>query len=410
MTHKFRAAFGAIAVILLFYIDVLPSGAQVATLPVVHLVSISAVSSNGAPQVIFTFDSDIHSYTLSTYSMVTTSRGITSSQPPAMLSLGAVPSQTATIPLDFNVLAGQDSVRLSVTLRDPSGQTLIDTPSYLLDLSFLTTLKGYQTQILGLQTDKLNLQSELSGCQNDRKTLVQKQSAQQFDYRGPDLVGPTTVILHLVTDVYANIRVTDTTDNKTLSDVGIDHHVKFTNLSPSRVHNFQASVLDASGKPMPRLSKSFSVTTPAFVPFAPTMKALATGPTTIVVTVNLDPASALPPGFKSYVKLHYKQQTDASTGTYGQIIDGGGDGALDTLGVPNGTPYSGSHNFTIAVPQADQTYAITFTAYDEYGDVFDQPWPGAIIKVSPPPPALAFDGPIAITMNTNTGLTLNWKA
>jgi hypothetical protein len=409
MTRKFSAASLRAAVITLaFLASCFFSAAQVA--PAVHLVSISAISSNGSPQAIFTFDTDIHTYSLSTYSMVTTSKGVTTSQPQAMLSLGAVPSTKVTIPLDFNALAGQDSVQVSVTLKDASGQTLITTPFYFLDLSFLTTIKGYQQQILGLQNDRSSLQTQLDQCQTDRKTLVQKQSASQFDYRGADLVAPTTAILHLVTDVYAAIRVTDTNSNTTINDVGIDHHIKFINLAPSTVHNFQASVLDASGQPITSLSKTFAITTPAFVSFAPTMKALATGPTTIVVTVDLDPALALPPGFKAYVKLHYKQQTDASTGTYGQVVDGGGDGGLDAFGVPTGTPYTSSHSFTLAVPQADQTYAITFTAYDQYGDVFDQAWPGAIIKVSPPPPALAFDGPISVTMNTNTGLTVNWKA
>jgi hypothetical protein len=377
-----------------------------------QLVSISAISSGATPQVVFAFDSDVHSYSVSTYTLTTAAGGVATSSPPALAILDPNSPKTISVPLNFVSLASADSVRVSLTLNDNINPPIPIKSSYFLDLSFLKAVKGYQDSILTLQKAKEDVQAQLTQCQTDRANLISKHSPNQFDYLGADLVGPTTVILHYTTDVYATIQVTDQSSNKMVPSVGVDHHVKFVNLAPSTPHTFMAVAFDAFGNPMsdPAFTKKTTVPTPDPVAFAPTItKLVASGPTAITATVDFDPTGALPSNFKGYIVLHYTQLVD-SNASLQPIAHDAGDGALDANGVPKGTSYSGTHDFTISGLTAGATYLVTFTAYDEYGDVAKFPLPGRAVTTDKANAPLAFAGPIGITMNTDTGLTVSWSA
>jgi hypothetical protein len=374
----------------------------------VQLVSISALSSGATPQVVFTFDSDVHTDTLSTYTMIIITGGLETSQSPQLVTFDASLPTTVSVPLTFTSLASADAVKVSVTLSDNTHQSILKTPTYFLDLSFLKAVKGYQASILSLQQDKQGLQTQLMQCQTESANLINKLSPTSFDYVGTDLVGPTTVILHFRTDVGATIQVTDQTTSRMVPSVGLDHHVKFSSLAPSTPHTFKAVALNASGQPA--FTKTVSVATPDLAAFSPIItKLTASGPTAVTATVDFNPTSALPASIKGYIILHYVQLVDPSTGIHGQTVNVG-DGGLDDNGVPKGTPYSGAHDFTISGLTAGTTYLVTFTAYDDYGDVLNYPLPGMSVSTPKPLPPLAFSAPIVITMNTNTGLTVSWTA
>ena len=401
-----RARFLSLAVVLLFGRIAIADG-----LPP-QLVSISAISSGATPLIVFSFDTDVHSYSLSTYTLSTITGGKETPQSPQLVIIDASSPNKISVPLNFAPLASADFVNVSVTLNDDKGSSIPIKSFYSLDLSFLKAVKGYQTSIQSLQADKQNLQASLTQCQTDRADLISKHSPSEFDYIGPDLVGPTTVILHFKTDVYATIQVTDQTMNKIVPSVGTDHHVKFNDLAPSTPHKFKAVAMSASGAPMAdgAFTKIFTVTTPALVAFAPIItKLVASGPTSLTATVDFNPTGVLPPNLKGYIVLHCFQQVDASSKMHGQAIDVG-DGGMDANGVPKGTPYLGAHDFPITGLTAGTTYLVTFTAYDDYGETSNFPLPGISVPTPNPTPPLGFTSPIAITMNTNTGLTVSWSA
>lgn len=383
---------------------------------VINLVSISAVSGD-TPKVVFTFDGDLTPYVASTYKIIAVSKGL-----PNTASALAIPNanpKTISVPLDFTALASADSVQISVSLADNAHQVLT-TPFYLLDLSFLKAVKGYQDQIVGLAADNRNLASQNASCKTDRDNLIKKSTAQQFDYKEPDLIAPTMVILRFETDKYTTIQVTDTDTTKVFKSVGLIHHVKITGLAPGVEHHFRATPVDISAPPatgkgnkpgmadQPNpLVKNIVISTPEVVPFVPLLTLTSSSPTSITAKVDLDPTGAHPK-FKGYITLHYRQVIDEKSGIYAQSIDIG-DGALDSNGVPQGTAYTGSHEFVISVAPGKR-YNVTYTAYDEFGDVVNSPAPGNSIATGPLPDPLGFKTPVAVTMNSDTGLTVSWTA
>ena len=147
--------------------------------------------------------------------------------------------------------------------------------------------------------------------------------------------------------------------------------------------------------------------TPGIVPFAPQLVLSSSSPTSITATVNFDPTGAHP-NLKGYITLHYRQVVDEKTGLYTQPIDIG-NGGIDSIGIPKGTAYTGLHDFVIAVAPGKQ-YNVTYTAYDEYGDVVNSPAPGFFAKTDNLPDPLGFKGPIALSVNADTGLTVKWSA
>lgn len=379
--------------------------------PQVKLVSISALSAE-SPQVAFTFDSDVHSYIESTYKVLTITRGVPNPPSTNLVTFSPSSPTKVSVPLDFTALANADSVQISVTLSDSSHPSFYTSPFYSLDLSFLKAVQGYQKQILSLMDTNEGLLAAKLSCDATRNSLAAKLEPKQFDYLGTALVGPTTVILRFHTDPYATIQVTETNTGTVLTDFGVDHQVKFDHLAPGVKHSFKAVALNASGQPVNAFTKTMDVMTKDPVSFSPRVTALPSGPTTIMVTVDFNPSGALPANFKGYITLHYRQQLDQSAGFYSQPLDVG-DGALDAIGIPKGTPYTeNAHTFPITVAPG-KTYVIAYTAYDEYGDVVNFPSggnPGILVTTPAAPPALAFDKPIAVTLNSDTGLTVSWSA
>lgn len=376
--------------------------------PPVHLLSISVGSSGGSAHVIFAFDSDIRTnYPLSRFTLNTTTSGVSTSSPPQLVNFDPGSPKTVPVALDFSALSAAETVQVSVTLVDAAQAPVLTTPFYSLDLSFLKVIKGYQSQILSLQQDKQALEAQFDQAKKDRQDVINGLSPTTLDNLGNDLVGDTTVILHLSTDIYSKLQVQNTETGKTITDVGQDHHLAFTGLAQSTPYHFKAVPLDATGQPILGLTRTIPVTTKATVAFAPTFRATTTDSTTLNVTVNLDPSGALPAGFKGYIALKYREVVDAGQGIYGQPTPVG-NGSLNSFGVPQGTAYTGSSSFTIPV-SPNKTYEVFLTAYDEYGLTYTAP--NAASATTPgPTPALDFAGPVQITMNTNTGLTVNWKA
>jgi hypothetical protein len=130
------------------------------TVPV-QLVSISAISS-GAPHVDFTFDTDITGYTISTYTVTTISNG-TPSIETHVASLSQQTPKILSVPLKFDTYATQQvqSVWISATLGNATNASVLKTPVYILDLSFLSSLKTNQAAIASLLQAKQDLQSQL---------------------------------------------------------------------------------------------------------------------------------------------------------------------------------------------------------------------------------------------------------
>ncbi len=373
----------------------------------VNLLSISAVSGD-SPKLVFTFDKDVTAFTDSTYRTVTTAHGVQNppQASPVVFDQGA-PARVS-VPFDFVAWADVDSVQISVTLSNIAHPSYLTTPLYTLDLSFLRAIKGYKDQINQLSTKSDNLSSAVKACQTDRSNLINKQSPTHIDNVGKDMVGPTTVVLFLRTDVYGTIQVTETATNTTKQDTGLEHHVKFTNLAPGTAHTFSAVALSISGQVIPNTRTNFSVSTPSFAPFDPKITVSASSPTVMKATINFNSSGKLPDDVKSYVVLHYQQQLPDNT--FAAAVDQG-DAALDSNGVPKGTPYKETQEFTIsAVP--GKTYLVTFTAYDDYGDVFDFRAPGVLVAVPDvpkPPEQLRFTDSIAVSLSSS-GMAIKWGA
>ena len=172
------------------------------------------------------------------------------------------------------------------------------------------------------------------------------------------------------------------------------------------LYHFDAAALDIANKPT-AVQPPILVTTAQPVAFTPQFKAVAKSPSTVSVSVDLDPAGNLPAGFKAYLSVQYKQIVDAASGLYGQPQTIG-DGSLSSAGVPAGTPYSGSHEFTITGLSPKTSYSVAIIAIDQYGHKY-QSQPATVTMLDTVAP-LDFDGPIQVTMNTNTGLAVNWTA
>ncbi len=375
------------------------------------LLSISALSSGQTPEVVFSFDSDVSVYHAST-AVWTEIRGGAPIAPvaKAVITNPATP-KVISVPLDFSALSGDDAVQISLTLSDGTHPPQNLTPAYYLDLSFLKAIQGYKDQISSLTTNSGTLTGQLSQCSSDLASARAKVNPAEFDYVETKFTAPTKVILHFRTDAYTTIRVTELNTGNNFEQSGIkDIYVTVSPLSPSTNHHFSAVYLDATtGKPVPGQAKNFSVQTPAAVPFGPAFKSLtASGPTTLVATVDFNPSGTLPADFKGYIVLYYRQRAGSGQ-AFSQPVSIG-DGKLDENGIPSGTAYSGVHDFPITVPSANSTYDVTFTAYDQYGDAITYPEPGFEQATPAAPKPLAFDGPIAISMNTNTGLTVQWSA
>jgi hypothetical protein len=194
----------------------------------------------------------------------------------------------------------------------------------------------------------------------------------------------------------------------TKQDTGLEHHVKFTNLAPGITHNFSAVALSISGQVIPSTKTNFSVTTPSFVSFDPKLTVSASSPTVMKASINFNSSGKLLDDVKSYVVLHYQQQLPDNT--FAGAVDQG-DATLDSNGVPKGTPYKGTQEFTIsAVP--GKTYLLRFTAYDDYGDVFESMPPGILVAVPDvpkPPEQLRFTDSIAVSLSSS-GMTVKWGA
>jgi len=126
------------------------------------------------------------------------------------------------------------------------------------------------------------------------------------------------------------------------------------------------------------------------------------------VTVNPDPGHVLPSSFKSYFSLVYRPLVNSATGDYGTPKTEG-DGGQNDIGVPTGTPYMGAHDFTITGLSPHTTYSVALTAFDEYGHKFQPGAPASVTTADVTPP-LDFDGPIQLSMNPDTGLTVSWKS
>lgn len=374
----------------------------------VQLLRISAISS-GAPHVDFEFDADITGYTVSTYTVTTIINGNPTIET-HIASLSQQNPKILSVPLKFDTYAAQQaqSVWISSTLATTANSSVLKTPEYILDLSFLSSIKTNQSAIASLLQTKQDLQSQLDSCSLNLHTASKHVNPNTFLPRDPALVGATTIILHFTTDLYATVQVSEPQTQQTVTTEGKEHYVKFMHLQPSTQYKFVAVPLDATtGKPIITMRQRIPQSTSPMVVFSPTFVSLAaTGPTGLAATVNFDPNHALPANFKSYIRLFYKaQQPD---GSFGQPISLG-DGELDTNGVPKGTAYSpGQQIVPIPVPLANTAYLVMFKAYDQYGDESDSPELGRTTPAVTP--AISFSGPISMTMNTNVGLTVSWKA
>lgn len=376
----------------------------------VQLVSIAAITT-GAPQINFTFNQDISSYSASTYQLTAISNGVPSASEPTVASL-AQGTKVLSVPLDLKSLAtNQDqAVWISVTIGNAENPNILTTPTYILDLSFLASSAAYRSTILTLTQTQQTLQNSLSQCKTNLAAVGALNPA-ALNYAGPALVGDTSLILHFTTSTAATIQVTETKTGQTKTDTGTDHYVKFENLSPSTSYAFTASALDVVTK-KPILTQPINQATAQSVTFSPIFQKLsASGPNGLVATINFDLNQGLPPNFKSYIKLYY--QAKNPDGTWGQKMLATGDGDLDANGIPQGTaytsPYAAPQTFQFSVPLPNTEYLVTFVAYDQYGDE-PPPGPGRSVSTPQVTPALAFNGPISLSMNTNTGLTVSWSA
>lgn len=379
--------------------------------PPIQVASISVLSTGSSPHIDFTFNVPITSYAQSTYRVTTLSGGVPSVLGPVLVSAAAQSPSTLSVPLNLQQMAANqdDSVSVSVTLGDSTNPAVFTTPSYFLDLSFLGTLKQYTSTVNSLQQANQSLTNTANACQTNLQNARRKVNPQSLNFNGVSLLGATQIILHLTTDVYATVQVTELQTNTVETDQGTDHYIRFTGLSPSTSYTFNAVALDATtGQPI--LSQSIPEKTAAQVVFAPVLTAIsASGPTALVASIDFDPSHSMPSGFKSYLKFYY--QEEEPDGTYG-TKEPVGDGGLDANGIPTGIPYTAPYAtpqaFTIPVPLANTNYLISYSAYDQYGDEYD--YPGKVATTPAVTPALGFNGPIALTMNTNSGLTVSWSA
>lgn len=383
--------------------------------PSIQLARVNSVTSGGAPHIDFIFTCDITSFGLSSYRITTISNQVSAPSVDTPISASPISPNQISVPLDLNSFAAKqaDSAWIAVTLGNITQPALFTTPVYILDLSFLAASKTYQSTISSLQQSNQKLQTDLTQSGKFLDAARAKLNPKAFNYQGAALVGADTITLHFTTDVYATVQGSEPTTNQTVSDVGTDHYLKFTNLLPSKLYTFTAVPLDATtGKPIASKSQDVPQATAQHVNFSPTLlEIVASGPTELSAPINFDPNHALPAGFKSYIKLFY--QEELADGTYGPKTPVG-DGGLDAKGIPSGTaytsPYTGPQKFPIPVPHANTNYLITFTAFDQYGEEIDFGSPGQKGTTPAAPPALAFDGPITLSMNTNTGLKVSWKA
>src|SRR5579863_9857140 len=305
-----------------------PTSTAADAVSIVSLASISAVSGE-SPKLVFTFDKDVTEFADSTYKTVTTVHGVQNPPQTSPVTFEQGAPARVSVPFDFASWVDADSVQISVTLSSASHPSYLTTPFYTLDLSFLKAIKGYQDQISQLTAKGDNLSSAVRACQTDRSNLINKQSPTHIDNVGTDLVGPSTVVLFLKTDVYGTIQVTETSTNTTKQDIGLDHHVKFTNLAPGTTHSFSAVALSISGQVLNNTKTTFSVPTPPYAPFDPKLTVVASSPTVMKATINFNSSAKLPASVKSYVVLHYQQQLPDNT--FAATVDQG-DGTLDVNG------------------------------------------------------------------------------
>jgi hypothetical protein len=378
--------------------------------PPPQLTSISAINSGGKPSIVFSFDSDVRAYAASTFTIKGVNNGVITPFAPQLVSFAGNSPKTITVPLDFAALGGDDSVQVSVTLANAlvagQPQTALTVPFYSLDLAFLKVVAGYQSQLQTLTQANQGLQSQLKQTQADMKTLIARQSPTTLNYLGAELVGDTSFVIHISTDKYGAVLIQNTESTQKVTDYGTDHHITFANLAPGAQYHLTAAALDIADKPVVTNSTIVVGTKPS-VAFAPTFKAISTSPSTMTVNIDPNPMGTLPPNFKAYFSVQYRQIVDAASGIYGapQTV---GDGDLNGFGVPVGTSYTGKHEFTITALSPKTSYAVSITAIDEYGHKFVSP--SATVAMIDPVPPLDFDGPIQVSLNTNTGLTVSWKA
>ena len=384
--------------------------------PVIHLVEIRDISSGGAPHLDYLFDGDITSDILS-YTVTTISHGVPTTSP----ATNIIPSQqnprTLSVPLDFKSFSQNqaESVEIAASVFDRTNQAVTSAPipPYFLDLSFLAATQNYQSTISALQQTNQSLQTSSSQCSTNLQNASKKLNPNSLTYRGVALRGQRSLFLHLTTDKYSTIQGTESTTNQSPTSTGTDHYLKFFNLVPGTPYSFNVLPLDATtGSAITEKEQTIIESTGAKVNFSPTLSGLrASGPTELLASINFDPNHSLPAGFNSYIKLYYEEQQ--ADGSYGPKVPYG-DGGLDANGVPQGTaytsPYSGPHDFSIPVPNASTRYLVSFAAFDQYGEEIDSGGSGTEISTPAVTPPLAFSAPIAITMNTNTGLTVSWSA
>jgi hypothetical protein len=404
-----RATLGYIIVTALAISCLQPSfGQGPPLLPV--LTSISVTSNGGSPSVSFKFDRDVHTFSASSYVLTTTiGGGSPQNSAPTLAPISAISPNTVQVPLDLTTILAFDTAQINLTLADNNTPATIEhLPGYSPDLSIFRSLKALQDQVASLQQDKQTLQASLTASGLQLQNLLRNLSPTVLNALPEDLVGDTAVVLHYTTDIYSKVIVTNTTLSKVYpADVGTDHHIHIEGLSPNTAYSFQIAALDISGQPIPALTRTESITTKASVPLVPAMSLSAQNPTNIKVSINFDPGGVFPPNFKAYCTLQYRLVIDATTGTFGEWQTTG-DGAVNSVGVPQGTAFVGSHDFQIP-GTAGKQYQVRFTAFDEYGHVATAP---NILSVTLPqqPPAFDFDGPISVTLNTKTGIAVSLKA
>jgi hypothetical protein len=359
----------------------------------------------------FIFDQSVAGFTNSKLFWQFAKNGVTLQVQSASAVLSADQPNVIFVTVPTSSFVGNDTLITYVQLIDSSQKPLPPTQQFSNDISLLKVLSDNQSSISSLNSQLAQSRAQTAAATASYDSLLANSLPTQV-VKVADVESDHAIELTFTTDKPGRVRVTNTTTGKSQdTQQGITHTVLFDQLGYSTPFNFTAFALDQQNNPTHVQAPPFSVSTTGILPsFVPQITADSTKPGQIDVAVTADSGgnfAPFTPSLKTAFSISYRQIVNNSPATYGPVHTVQAP-ALDPLGYPLPASLSATSSFPIPGLTEGQSYLVSISAVDQFGQTYKQP--DMTIPVIKSPIPLDFDGPVTIQISAASGLTASWKA